>query len=247
MISLFRKIRQKLLRENKVTRYLAYAIGEILLVVIGIYLAIEFNNFNEEKKDQRLNQNNISLLIEDLRKDSIYYNGRLIGIEGDQKTLESYEKRLQSPLANLDTLIQIARYEFRPGIWISGSSTNDTYNALVQSGEINLIDKDLRMKIFNHYSSQKKLEEVNNSHFYSYLDNIDQYNSKYGLQATSPYQDGPIEDAIWKNVELTDLATAFNPLFNSKRNHYTQTKRRVALMVDSTNELLFLLNEALDD
>ncbi|WP_262481231.1 hypothetical protein [Algoriphagus marinus] len=35
MISLFRKIRQKLLQENKVTRYLIYALGEIILVVIG--------------------------------------------------------------------------------------------------------------------------------------------------------------------------------------------------------------------
>lgn len=46
MISFFRKIRQKLLEANTVTRYLAYALGEILLVVIGILIALQVNNIN---------------------------------------------------------------------------------------------------------------------------------------------------------------------------------------------------------
>lgn len=50
MIKFFRKIRQKLLRENKITRYLAYAIGEIFLVVIGILIALQINNSNEASK-----------------------------------------------------------------------------------------------------------------------------------------------------------------------------------------------------
>lgn len=49
MISFFRKIRQKLLSQNQVTRYLAYAIGEIFLVMIGILLALQVNNWNEER------------------------------------------------------------------------------------------------------------------------------------------------------------------------------------------------------
>ncbi len=57
MIKIFRNIRQKLLQEGKSANYLKYAIGEIVLVVIGILLALQVNNWNE-------NQNNLKLVEE---------------------------------------------------------------------------------------------------------------------------------------------------------------------------------------
>ena len=53
MIKFFRKIRQKLLSENNFGKYLLYALGEILLVVIGILIALQVNNWNESKKISR--------------------------------------------------------------------------------------------------------------------------------------------------------------------------------------------------
>ena len=50
-MKLFRKTRQKLASENKVMVYLRYAVGEILLVVIGILIALQINNWNEERKN----------------------------------------------------------------------------------------------------------------------------------------------------------------------------------------------------
>ena len=50
MIKFFRKIRQKLLTENKVSKYLIYALGEIVLVVIGILIALQINTKNEQRK-----------------------------------------------------------------------------------------------------------------------------------------------------------------------------------------------------
>jgi hypothetical protein len=50
MIKFFRKIRQKMLTENKFSKYLLYAIGEIVLVVIGILIALQLNNLNEIDK-----------------------------------------------------------------------------------------------------------------------------------------------------------------------------------------------------
>jgi hypothetical protein len=52
MIKLFRKIRQRLLTENKFSNYFLYAIGEIVLVVIGILIALQINNWNEWSKDR---------------------------------------------------------------------------------------------------------------------------------------------------------------------------------------------------
>lgn len=49
MIKFFRKIRQKTLTENKFGKYLTYAIGEIILVVIGILIALSINNWNTKR------------------------------------------------------------------------------------------------------------------------------------------------------------------------------------------------------
>ena len=62
MIKFFRQIRQRLLSENKFSKYLLYAIGEIVLVVIGILIALQINNWNEEQKSKEKE----AQLIEDL-------------------------------------------------------------------------------------------------------------------------------------------------------------------------------------
>ena len=52
MLRFFRSLRQRLLTENKFSKYLLYAIGEILLVVIGILIALQVNTWNEERVEQ---------------------------------------------------------------------------------------------------------------------------------------------------------------------------------------------------
>jgi hypothetical protein len=81
MIKLFRKIRQNLLNEGKTTKYFKYAIGEIVLVVVGILIALSINNWNEEHKEQNKLLNIYSLIyndieddIEDLQKNVDFFN-----------------------------------------------------------------------------------------------------------------------------------------------------------------------------
>jgi hypothetical protein len=67
MFRFFRSIRQRLMNENKFSKYLLYAIGEILLVVIGILIALQVDNWNEERKKQR----EITQLLLDIEQDLI--------------------------------------------------------------------------------------------------------------------------------------------------------------------------------
>ncbi len=80
MIKFFRHIRQNLIMENKTGKYLKYAIGEIVLVVIGILIALQVSNWNEnnnlQKKEVALLfnlKNDIEADISNLkRQDSIF-------------------------------------------------------------------------------------------------------------------------------------------------------------------------------
>ena len=67
MIKFFRKIRHRLLTENKISKYLLYAIGEIVLVVIGILIALQINNWNENKKEKNQSIFYHQQLINDLQ------------------------------------------------------------------------------------------------------------------------------------------------------------------------------------
>ncbi len=71
MIKFFRRIRQKLLSENKFSKYLLYAIGEIVLVVIGILIALQINTWNNDrlKKDQE--QEYLGEIKQNLEKDTL--------------------------------------------------------------------------------------------------------------------------------------------------------------------------------
>ena len=69
MIKFFRKIRKQLLTQNKVSKYLLYAIGEIVLVVLGILIALGINNWNENRKTEEKTMHFLASLKSDLRND----------------------------------------------------------------------------------------------------------------------------------------------------------------------------------
>ena len=68
MIKFFRKIRYDLMKKNKTGKYFKYAIGEIILVVIGILIALSINNWNEKRKDKNSALEYHQRLIEDLER-----------------------------------------------------------------------------------------------------------------------------------------------------------------------------------
>ncbi|EAQ41261.2 DUF6090 family protein [Polaribacter sp. MED152] len=107
MIKFFRKIRQNLLMENKTGKYFKYAIGEIILVVIGILIALGINNWNENRKNKEsekiiLNNINKNLTIDSVQFD--YYKEQfkqidklhfeLYGLAQNEQTIDSISEPL---------------------------------------------------------------------------------------------------------------------------------------------------------
>ena len=68
MLTFFRKIRKNLLGEGSTSKYLVYAVGEILLVMVGILLALQVNNWNEWRKDRIKEKEYLREILEDLKR-----------------------------------------------------------------------------------------------------------------------------------------------------------------------------------
>ncbi|MBZ0328301.1 MAG: hypothetical protein K8F54_11890 [Altibacter sp.] len=81
MIKFFRIIRQNLVTENKFSKYLIYAIGEIILVVIGILIAISINNWNIDRLEKKEVANFLEQIETELNWDIIHFNQTLSNIQ----------------------------------------------------------------------------------------------------------------------------------------------------------------------
>ena len=92
MIKFFRHIRQNLLIENKTSKYFKYAIGEIILVVIGILIALQINNWNEN----RLNSNKEIAILANIHKE----------FKQNKKQLDSVVKQHQFVYTNCEKIIK---------------------------------------------------------------------------------------------------------------------------------------------
>jgi hypothetical protein len=121
MFRLFRKIREDIVSERKTRRYLNYAIGELILVVFGILIALQINNWNEERIEQREIADYAHALIKDLQRDLDM--AQIIGIEIDLlinkiDTLAAYiEDRPFEELRNIDLFYLMRAPFYRPYAW----------------------------------------------------------------------------------------------------------------------------------
>ncbi|RRQ48124.1 hypothetical protein DZC72_10375 [Maribacter algicola] len=154
MIKFFRKIRQNLLEEGKTSKYLKYAIGEIVLVVIGILIALQINNWNEERKSKNLEISYLKNLKEDVKSDSLYFERSWFTNVG--KKIEGLTKAKNyylDGIVPLDTISFINDISYG-GIYGIGTITPNsrTYKELVSTGNISLItNQDIREQIVDYY------------------------------------------------------------------------------------------------
>ncbi|WP_159039909.1 DUF6090 family protein [Christiangramia fulva] len=213
----------KSLKENSFTRYVIYAIGEIILVVIGILIALQVNNWNENQKKNVLKKQYLSSLISDTIKDTIVLKDNIKSIEGDLSLITSFKNRLSKSTSTLDTVRHIARYEYLPFFDPSNELNRNTITSLLSTGDLNLFDKEIQNTILTHNTIQLALLKVMDKN----VDIFFSANANGGLFSSSnPSLDnamirGHLMDSIWQNKDGIEVLEVLNNRIASKILMYT--------------------------
>lgn len=170
MAKLFNTIRRKLLTENRFSKYLLYAIGEIILVVIGILIALSINNWNEKRKISELETRVLTEISEDLADDiRSLQNDVNLNQEG-LKSIESIKRALASNQPITDSLaLKFGQLAFNTTYTLKFSG----YKNLSNLGFQILAEDSIRKTITNlyemHYSFLKEREKTTKNATYEHL------------------------------------------------------------------------------
>jgi hypothetical protein len=151
MIKLFRNIRKNLLNEGKTSRYFKYAIGEIVLVVIGILIALQINNWNENKKSIKDQKYVLTEVLKNLEEDAILVDEIIIQRQKAKRAITALQDFLNSETNNSDSLqfqlVKLLTFERYFPI-------NNAYEILKSKG-LQLSNNGLTTKISRYYDYEQ--------------------------------------------------------------------------------------------
>lgn len=162
MISFFRHFRQKLLKENKLGNYLKYAIGEIVLVVVGILIALQINTWNEARKTKKFENEILFLIDQNLQQDSLILSQELfkatMAIELTDRLLEQVALKNYNDSLNswMGKIISFERFQ----------SQSSAFEVLKAKGIEIISDKELQLALISYY-------DVNLFEVYQSLDDVE--------------------------------------------------------------------------
>lgn len=207
MIKFFRKIRQKLLSENKFSKYLLYAIGEIILVVIGILIALYINNLNTEKQDSIILNgylNNISESIKldqaNLEQIAVFRDSSIIGSKYFMNIIE------QENTSKEEYSIYFSEY-FAYNPWLDKyfQSNNSGFEALKNSGYLSKIQQTIfETELYKYYGLVEQIENEE-----KYLNNFME-EMKYDIYKNNIVQ--PIKPIVRKGIGNIETDEDFDNL-----------------------------------
>ncbi len=162
MIRFLRHVRRQLLSENKLSRYMLYAIGEIVLLVIGILIALQINNWNNRRildRNEIKSYHNITQQLhedkEEITKAKDYNDYRFKVYKYANKIIASQDYKRQDSLAMC--IMRLAEFS-------DFQRSGNIYESLVNSGDIKLIKNDSipnqLQKLQMTYTYINKLEDM---------------------------------------------------------------------------------------
>jgi hypothetical protein len=252
MIKFFRKIRQKLLSDNKFSKYLIYAVGEIVLVVIGILIALQINNWNEKRKSREAVKIAIEGLIADLKKDTLQLRIDLGYIDNDFNRINDFRSRLSHPLATIDSVRHIARYEYSPFFDPSNNLNRNTITSLLSTGRIDDFEQDLKNKILTYNTEQLKSLRTMDQNISIYLNNQAKYSDLVSVQSELPGMEdyvvkGPLLDQYWQNRDDKELLDAMLTVITSKSLMYAIVGDYKKSLKENTEDMIIYLQSYLDE
>ncbi len=150
MIKFFRKIRYDLMEKNKTGKYLKYAIGEIVLVVVGILIALQVNNWNEDQKEKKIQIRYLKRIHTDIQKDTTYLRQKIQKAQNEQ---ESYYYFIHS-MYDVQSTTEDFKKLISSTVWDSEDLIlqDETFTEITTSGKLDLISDDqLKESIIDYY------------------------------------------------------------------------------------------------
>ncbi len=240
MIKFFRKIRQRLLTKNKFSKYLLYAIGEIVLVVIGILIALQINNYNTDKKDIKKEQLYLNALYEELIQDSIAQNNIYWMLEGMENAATYVMNVLDDPNKTIkDTIEFLNNFKLMDG-YDQQFPEPVIWQELQSTGNLALIrDRALIKQLYDYYYkiSSSEIDFANNAQPYinrgRYLDG-----GIFSIQSQKDFFEN------FKFDDVPDKKVLNNILKNKEV--YDNTKRLIAGMLISKKILKSVMKKSHD-
>jgi len=215
MIKFFRKIRQNLLSEGKTGKYLKYAIGEIVLVVIGILIALQINNWNQAKQEEQLEVNYLKGIKTNLNDDIIELE-RLFVKDTMKLDAFTFLNRTfnKDPITADSQLIIENLYRAAGYNWFEGQ--NVVFEDMKSSGKSNLTQSDsIKYAIQGYYRFFEeviKQENLYNSFVEKYTDRNNEY-----FNITS-FTEHKAMDRWNGQTGPPDLSTIYNEEFQQTKN-----------------------------
>ncbi|WP_411895924.1 DUF6090 family protein [Winogradskyella sp. A2] len=172
-----------MIKENRITKYFLYAIGEILLVVIGILIALQINNNNELRKTRAQELHYLKNIKTDLKLNIAhldnYISTRQTAINSANEVIAHYEGK---PITDLKAF---SRHTVNIYTWRKFFQINNTFQELINSGNLALISNDSIKGTLLNMESLYKIMKDEEAHF-RYDAEILLYEPSYNMMDMNP-------------------------------------------------------------